>query len=78
MAAPSHETPREIDAAEPKHESATTPRHEGTAIPGHKDPATPRNKDIAASERCGPLLVERHRKADGRRLILYRRVADDG
>ena len=29
-------------------------------------------------ERCGPLLVERHHKADGRQLILYRRVADDG
>jgi hypothetical protein len=32
----------------------------------------------AGGERCGPLLIERHRKADGRQLILYRRVADDG
>jgi hypothetical protein len=29
-------------------------------------------------ERCGALLLERHRKADGRQLILYRRVAADG
>ena len=35
-------------------------------------------KQEGEPERCGPLLVERHRKADGRQLILYRRVADDG
>jgi hypothetical protein len=32
----------------------------------------------AEGERSGPLLVERHRKADGRQLILYRRAAGDG
>jgi hypothetical protein len=30
------------------------------------------------SERDGPLNVERHRKADGRPLILYRWVGEDG
>jgi hypothetical protein len=32
----------------------------------------------ADAERYGPLTVERHRKADGRMLILYERVARDG
>ena len=44
--------------------------------PGEPGAAEP--KQEGEPERCGPLLVERHRKADGRQLILYRRVADDG
>jgi len=34
----------------------------------------------AEPERVGPLLLERHRKADGRPLLLYREgeAADDG
>jgi hypothetical protein len=32
----------------------------------------------AEPERSGPLAVERYRKADGRPLILFRRLADDG
>lgn len=28
--------------------------------------------------RCGPLAVEHHRKADGRLLILYKWVGEDG
>jgi hypothetical protein len=51
------------------------PPHEASRGPAAREPdhdAPPRG------ERYGPLLLERYRKADGRPLLLYRRVADDG
>jgi hypothetical protein len=51
------------------------------------DPASSSTSDLEGSpassaqgarERCGPLLLERHRKADGRALILYRVAEADG
>jgi hypothetical protein len=46
--------------------------------PAEPDLAEPRHESAAAPERYGPLLLERYRKADGRHLILYERVGDDG
>jgi hypothetical protein len=38
---------------------------------------TPSGERTSQEERIGPLLVERHRKADGRALILYRQAPHD-
>ncbi len=43
-----------------------------SAPPADGAPAAP------APERSGPLVLERHRKADGRLLILYSRESDTG
>lgn len=41
-------------------------------------PAAPPADRPAEPERSGPLLLERHRKADGRLLILYRATGENG
>jgi hypothetical protein len=52
-----------------------------TMTEGHREhPPLPRAEsppeDRDDPGRCGPLVVERHRKADGRLLILYRAAAE--
>jgi hypothetical protein len=48
--------------------------------PAVDPPAPPANSPAppTAPERSGPLVLERHRKADGRLLILYVREEDPG
>ena len=51
---------------------------------GSQDPLTaagqafPAATATAGAERYGPLLLERHRKADGRSLLVYRRLPPAG
>jgi hypothetical protein len=46
---------------------------------GRREPSSePPLEHPPDEERTGPLLVERHRKADGRALILYREAAGEG
>jgi hypothetical protein len=68
MTAASHEPPDQASAGP----TASETEHAAPAA-SETEHATP-----ASSERYGPLLLERYRKADGRPLLLYRRVADDG
>ena len=79
MTAAHQQPPGEPGAAEPEHEGL--PAAEQAASPPEQAPELEHDgvaEHEGEPERCGPLLVERHRKADGRQLILYRRVADDG
>ena len=63
-----------VTPAEPRREpDADTGQERGA----ERLPAPDRDAG-AARERSGPLLVERHRKADGRALILYSEAAGDG
>jgi hypothetical protein len=73
---PSPAPPSEPDA-EPGPDAGPEPRT-GSAqarIDLSEHPDCPAGDDDP--ERVGPLLVERHRKADGRPLILYRGATDD-
>jgi hypothetical protein len=59
--------------------STPPPEHLSASDAGAaQESADPPKRTTDQRERSGPLLVERHRKADGRRLILYEAVADDG
>jgi hypothetical protein len=58
-------------AAEPGPPSTPSEHAAGDAPPGGRAPAP-----VTAAERCGPVVIARHEKADGRALILYRRAED--
>jgi hypothetical protein len=54
----------------------TEGRREHSPIPPTEPPDEPRRGAESTAEFVGPLLVEHHRKRDGRLLILYRTVED--
>ncbi|HEY3827860.1 MAG TPA: hypothetical protein VGL57_01565 [Solirubrobacteraceae bacterium] len=60
--------------------SSTPPPEQPSDPSAHTQPRQDAGLEpaIDAVERCGPLVVERYRKADGRLLILYRSTVEDG